>query len=336
VAAGDFTAKTVETIAKRAGNHCSNPDCFASTSGPSTNETAAINVGEAAHIYGAKIGSARHNVAMADDERSDITNAIWLCRNCHKMVDADADHFPAELLFEWRRAHEQLTLESLGKAGALLRQKVLQRKLIGFENSSYLAQQIIIDKPPYWEYKLTAELLRSLLEPIKKRWDALVGGLYALPQEVVALDDYLSWTSAQLETITGQNTALTRLVDQELGKTWGPPGQPGSETDILRVCSLIAEACQRSLHWEESIRFTTVPEAFVDAHRLFEGIAARNIRKIFEIPVWMTDVFAIEKPTGQHTLNIVFDLPPSWPEDIKHALDSGVRLIEQSGRSIRR
>jgi hypothetical protein len=60
---------------------------------------------------------------MSELERAEITNAIWLCRNCHKMVDADPAHFPAELLFEWHRLHEQIIMESLGKAGALMRQK---------------------------------------------------------------------------------------------------------------------------------------------------------------------------------------------------------------------
>lgn len=40
---------------------------------------------------------------------------------------------PPELLFEWRRDHERSVLERLGKAG-VLRQKVIDRRLEGFEN----------------------------------------------------------------------------------------------------------------------------------------------------------------------------------------------------------
>jgi hypothetical protein len=268
---------------------------------------------------------------MSDTERSDITNAIWLCRNCHKIADADPAGFPAELLFEWRRAHEQVILESLGIADALMRRKVLQRKMAGFESCSYLAQQIIIDKPDHWEYKLTAELLRGLLDPIKRRWEALEGGLYAKPQQAVALDDYISWTVAQNETISGQNAALTRLIDQELPKAWGPPGQPGSETEIYRVCGLISEACQRVLDWEEQMKFTTVPDEFEEVQKLYEGTAGRNVKKIFEIPVWMTNIFSADKPSGQHRLDVVFDLPQDWAADVKQALDRGVQRLRKRG-----
>lgn len=318
----------METIAKRAGNHCSNPDCFAVTSGPANDDARSINVGEAAHIYGARPGAARYNAAMSDAERSDITNSIWLCRNCHKIADADAVRFPAEVLFEWRRAHEQTILEKLGKAGALIQQKVLQRKLAGFENCSYLAQQIIIDKPPYWEYKLTAELLRSLLEPIKRRWEALEKGLYALPRTVVRLENYFDWSKAQMDNFSGQIDALGKLATKELAASWGPPGQPGSEEEIFRVCSLIAEACERILAWEEVMRFTSVPEEVSELRELLIGTAGRNMERIFEIPRWMTTVFSEEKPGGRHEMTVVFDFPPNWVEEFHRASDRVTRRLQ--------
>ena len=42
----DFSRQAVETIAKRAGNHCSNPDCGVLTCGPSETETRAITIGD--------------------------------------------------------------------------------------------------------------------------------------------------------------------------------------------------------------------------------------------------------------------------------------------------
>jgi hypothetical protein len=84
----------IETVAKRAGNICSNPDCQALTTGPAETEDKSVTIGEAAHIFGANPGSARFDEKMSSSERSDITNAIWLCRNCHKLADADAARFP--------------------------------------------------------------------------------------------------------------------------------------------------------------------------------------------------------------------------------------------------
>jgi hypothetical protein len=84
-----FKQAVITTLAKRAANRCSNPDCGAITSGPSMKRSGTVNVGEAAHIFGAHPGSARYDPAMTSVERADLTNAIWLCNNCHKLIDDD-------------------------------------------------------------------------------------------------------------------------------------------------------------------------------------------------------------------------------------------------------
>jgi hypothetical protein len=321
-----FTRQVAAILAQRAGNICSNPDCSALTSGPAEEQNRAVNVGEAAHIYGARAGAARFNPEMSDSARGDVTNGIWLCRNCHKQVDTDARMFPAELLFEWRRDHERSMLESLGKAGAL-RQRVLLRSLQGFESCSYLAQQIIIDRPDFWEYKLTAELLRSSLHPIKLRWEALEKGLYAKPSEIISREAYMDWFKTRMDSMSAQVNALGGLLNGELQGSWGPPGQPGSEHEILRLSGLVSEACQRLLEWEESVRFVSVPEPFEELHELLVGIAGVIIHKAFEIPVWLTGVFSSESPSGVHHFTLVVDLPEEWPDRIAAALKTAEKKL---------
>jgi hypothetical protein len=113
-ATGEFTKDTIELLMRRAALHCSNPDCGVLTSAPTTKNDGSINLGEAAHIYGRTERSKRYNLEMTQAERADITNGIWLCRNCHKEIDTDELRFPADLLFEWRREHERTVLERLG------------------------------------------------------------------------------------------------------------------------------------------------------------------------------------------------------------------------------
>ena len=102
----DFSEKTKQTLAKRGGQVCSNPDCRNPTSGPHSDEGKAINLGEAAHIRGARVGTARYDSRMTDQERSDITNGIWLCRECARRIDLDEAKYTAEVLIEWKKAHE--------------------------------------------------------------------------------------------------------------------------------------------------------------------------------------------------------------------------------------
>jgi hypothetical protein len=309
----DFSRPVIETVAKRAGNICSNPDCGAMTSGPAKDEGRSINVGEAAHIFGARAFAARFDEQMSDADRASSSNAIWLCRNCHKAIDADVERHPAELLFEWRRAHEIEISSSLGKAGALLRLKIQNRKLSQFEDCSYLAQQIILDKPKYWEQILTSELLRHFLEPVRLRWDALKKGLYALPLKIISVDEYIPWHQVQITMFTNQGQALGGILNGELQQSWGPLGHPGSETEIVRMSKLIKEASEHMLAWEEGVRFVRVPKEFELARNILAGLAGRNLERIFTISAWLAEI--PKNPNQPHEYTIKFDFPERWDED---------------------
>lgn len=69
-----------------------------------------VKTGEGAHIYAASPGGARYNPKMSEEDRHDAAkNGIYLCRNCHKVVDSKLTEaqFSAELLFEWKKKAEQ-------------------------------------------------------------------------------------------------------------------------------------------------------------------------------------------------------------------------------------
>ena len=314
-----FSKKVVGTLAKRAANKCSNPDCGAITAGPAKENDRSINVGEAAHIYGARPRSARYDEEMTPAERSDITNAIWLCRNCHKIVDNNPAEYPAALLFEWRREHEGQISKHLGKTGVELRQKVIARSLEGFENVSYLAQQIIIDKPEAWEYRLVTELLRSKLHPILKRWDALEKGLYVRPFSRISEEEASSWFKDTMDEIAALVPALARIITEEIPQAWGPPGVPGSETEILRVCDLFIEACQSILDWEERVRFSRLPSEFQEVQELLYGVGALQINAVKIVPDELAKPFNQENPSGVYTITVTFELPEGWADQVERA-----------------
>src|SRR6266496_4515893 len=60
----EFTEDVKRTLAARTGNACSNPGCYAVTSGPQSNSAKALNVGVAAHISAASEGGQRYNPSL--------------------------------------------------------------------------------------------------------------------------------------------------------------------------------------------------------------------------------------------------------------------------------
>lgn len=322
-----FKQPVISTLAKRAANRCSNPDCGAITSGPTDNPNDSVNVGEAAHIYGANPGSARYDPDMISGERSAITNAIWLCGNCHKLIDDDSSRYPAGLLFEWQREHEKHIAKQVGKVAAEIRQRYEKRHLEEFGRLSYLAERIILEKGDYWEYQLTAEVLRSEIAPILQRWRALKRGLYVIPTKRIEKYDYLVWMSDRMNEIQKVIHAISELTNVEFASAWGMQGVAGSDTDIITTCRLYAEVCKSTLAWEESVRFVRVDDIFNELQNLLFGIAGDLIEKAATIPNFLTDVISSQPKTGTHSLVLTIELPDGWTEKIHEAMARVSKLI---------
>jgi hypothetical protein len=111
----DFSPQTRRLLAERAGHRCSAPSCRAATSGPSaTRRSEKSDAGEAAHISGARKGTARFDETLTSTERSAYENGVWLCRTHAKIIDDDADRFPNDLLVQWRDNAERMAADELG------------------------------------------------------------------------------------------------------------------------------------------------------------------------------------------------------------------------------
>lgn len=322
-----FKQTVISVLARRAANRCSNPSCGAITSGPADERDSAVNVGEAAHIYGASPGSARYDPDMASVDRSAITNAIWLCGNCHKLADDDPRRYPAGLLFEWQREHEMRISEQVGKAAADIRQRYERRRLEEFGRLSYLAERLILEKDDYWEYLLTAEVLRHEIVPVVRRWNALKRGLYVKPFARIEKSDCFAWLSDKSNEIRCIVSAFSELTNVEFSRSWGAPGVEGSDVDIISTCRLYGEVCSSTLAWEESVRFTHVDSCFTEVRDLYVGVAGSVIEQAEKIPKFLTETIATKPTVGEYNLVLTVSLPGGWVEDVNAALKRAVRAF---------
>jgi len=316
-----FKQAVIATLAKRAAYRCSNPDCGAITSGPADDPNDSINVGEAAHIYGASPGSARYDSEMSSSNRSAISNAIWLCSNCHKCVDDDPLRFPAGLLFEWQRDHEQKIARRIGKAGVELRRKYEARHLEEFGRLSYLAERLILEKDALWEYRLTAEVLRFEMAPILQRWSSLKRGLYVKPSAQVSKENFIQWVLLRIAEVSAICKAFTELANIEFARAWGEPGVAGSDVEIVLTARLFAEMCQSALTWEETVRFVSVDEVSCEVLTLFIGTAGRVIDEAAKLPEFLSETLANENVGGEiYRLDLLLSVEDGWEERVDAAL----------------
>lgn len=113
----NFAPSTIRLLRDRVASLCSNPDCRKSTIAASleTNDKTTI-IGEAAHIKAASsgAGAARFDDNMSYDERRSIDNGIWLCKNCHRMIDREPIKYSVETLKRWKAETEEYASKNLG------------------------------------------------------------------------------------------------------------------------------------------------------------------------------------------------------------------------------
>lgn len=123
-----FTEKIKRTLDTRAGHLCSNPDCRRPTAGPGLEPHSTVNIGVAAHITAASPGTPdkpgpRYDKSLTAKQRSDISNGIWLCQICAKLVDSDIPRFPADLLRKWKKDAEDRAFLAIATSGLLQNQR---------------------------------------------------------------------------------------------------------------------------------------------------------------------------------------------------------------------
>jgi len=111
----NFSSRVIRDLERRVNNKCSNPDHRVPTSGPTGGHDNAVNIGVAAHICSAAPGGPRYDSTMTKEERSDISNGIWLCQNCAGLIDRDERTYTVDLLKQWRRTAELRAREELGQ-----------------------------------------------------------------------------------------------------------------------------------------------------------------------------------------------------------------------------
>ncbi|WP_201786048.1 hypothetical protein [Novosphingobium barchaimii] len=304
---------------------------MAITTGPTDLPAGTVNVGEAAHIYGAHPGSARYDPKMVSSARSDITNAIWLCGNCHKLIDDDEARFPAGILFEWVKQHELEIGRMIGKAGAEARRRYEVRYLEEFGRISYRAERLLIEKSDNWEYRLTAEMLRYEMSPVLQRWRALQRGLYMLPAVPVPASEFFRWTSLRMAEIRGIARAFGELMNVEFGRSWGDrslPKSSGDASEIVATTRLFAEMCRSALVWEETVQFAKVDDIFSEMLSLLAGVAGYLIDEAAKVPAFLSEILTEDPKAGEHRLSIVLGLPEGWAEKLDNAGERALQAYD--------
>jgi hypothetical protein len=142
----EFTERTKKIVAGRSSYRCSIPACDRLTIGPGFKEDEVATTGVADHIFSASKGGPRGSSGLTDEQVMSPANAIWLCADHARLIDANrGDRFPAALLLSYKALHE---------ARVSREQRAIHAPWGWF-------QEVIIDESPVFAPDATVRLAKS-------------------------------------------------------------------------------------------------------------------------------------------------------------------------------
>lgn len=157
----NFTQDTVNKLRRRAGNICSNPDCYKQTLEPQiTNEEKTTDTGIAAHICAASENGPRYDKAMSEKDRKHISNAVWLCSHCATKIDREAAAYSVTLLKQWKKIAEERIRKNSNK-------RLYTEEEAEYKTHRSLFQSMGLSLPERFNYSLT-EIAKAINKQINE------------------------------------------------------------------------------------------------------------------------------------------------------------------------
>jgi hypothetical protein len=109
-----ISVKTQKMLWGRGAGRCSKPECRIDLYEDETLTDDPTLVGENCHIIGESDDGPRGDPAIAIEQRNGYSNLILLCRNHHKIIDAQEKTYTIEVLCQMKADHERWVKEQLG------------------------------------------------------------------------------------------------------------------------------------------------------------------------------------------------------------------------------
>lgn len=186
--------------------------------------------------------------------------------------------------------------------------------LAEFAAESQRARQIAQEKPKYWEFLLTAELLRNRLSKFKSRLETARRGGILRPTRTLKMSEFFTWAQERIQDWIRIVGAIQPLVTERLAASWGPPGKPGDPTEIKQAVDEIAEVCDHMVELEAALGSASVPESLTRMLETMKGWGQHLLEELDRLPVEIEKPLREANPGGTYTIQLNFRDPPGLAE----------------------
>lgn len=113
MAGRNYLESTIKILFGLSGNQCAHPDCNVRIIMPSTDKSDPIVLSQICHIYAFSDNGPRGKEGLTEKEINSPENLILLCPTHHVIIDKQHETYPAEILKQWKKQHEDDVIKKM-------------------------------------------------------------------------------------------------------------------------------------------------------------------------------------------------------------------------------
>ena len=189
-----------------------------------------------------------------------------------------------------------------------------------FKNESEKARKIVLERPELWEYRLTEELLRSKLEPIKEDFEALNDGLIYRKLNKVSGKEFMDWVETSMLDLSNLCGMIAQIMNKELALSWGKPGEEGDSLAIKRAIDRMIDCCKELFGWEENRISILPPEAFQKLAKIMNNWTSVVFVQVSNLQQELSKLLSKPNLKGSYDITLTFESPENindWHKELK-------------------
>jgi hypothetical protein len=208
------------------------------------------------------------------------------------------------------------TRSELLRLSALIQGQGHVPPLRDFANETHRAQRLALEKPTFWEYLLTIELLRSKFTEVRRSYSDLEKGFIFRKSKVISGRECYNFLLGKMRDMEQLIPAFDAVLNNEIPASWGAPGEAGDATEIKHAVDILINACNELVEWEVDIRSVQPPEVFDRLLSLMRGLTATFLDEVERLIEELSRPFEQPNPRGEYDINLVLKFPENRIEQM--------------------
>ncbi len=197
--------------------------------------------------------------------------------------------------------------------------------LLSFRGESTAIRSLVLDKPKYWEYLLSADLFRNRLSKTMRRYKRLQQGFSHVPLKTVSGPDFFAWIQDYFSNLMSIIDILGKEFVITFKESLGPLGVPGDPESILAAVNEIDSLLNQLVDYERDLISHRPPELFRDLQNTATGV----VDVVFQVFESLPERLVAPFQNGDPPDGAVFEITLVFPSPDLSGYEAELDKLEQ-------